>query len=135
MNAWSYFFILTYLRCDNHQLYRSGDLVLGADLALVPARVPQDHVVDTEGDQVRDLGPRVERDKAVVRDEGLPVHREDVTVPLPQPGHRLVVEVVNLALEVGHPAHLGSEHQVYEGEQLQHLTLNWIDWGINNDGI
>lgn len=104
---------MTYLRCNNHQLYRSGDLIPGTDLALVSARVPQDHVVDAEGDQVRDLGPRVERDKAVVRDEGLPVHSEDVAVPLPEPGHRLVVEVVDLALEVGHPTHLGGEHQIY----------------------
>ena len=69
--------------------------------------------MDAEGDQVRDLGPRVERDKAVVRDEGLPVNGEDVAVPLPQPGHRLVVEVVDLALEVSHPTHLGGEHQIY----------------------
>ena len=69
--------------------------------------------MNAEGDQVRDLGPRVERDKAVVRDEGLPVHSEDVAVPLPEPGHCLVVEVVDLALKVGHPTHLGGEHQIY----------------------
>ena len=63
----------------------------------------------------------MERDKAVVRDEGLPVHGEDVAVPLSQPGHRLIVEVVDLALEVGHPTHLGSEHQIC-GTKL----VNWI---------
>ena len=55
----------------------------------------------------------MQRAEPPVADEGLPVHGEDVAVPLPQPGHRLVVEVVDLALEVSHATHLGGEHQIY----------------------
>ena len=32
----------------------------------------------------------------MVRDKGLPVHREDVTVHRAHPGHRLVVQVEHL---------------------------------------
>ena len=77
-------------------------------------------MVNAEGDQVWYLGPWVKRNKPPVWDECLSVHGEDVTVAFPQPGHCLVVEVVDLTLEVGNTAHLGSEHKVY-GEQLQHL--------------
>ena len=71
----------------------------------------------------------------MVRDEGLsgngrcvvitvllpslsPVDGEDVPVPLPEPGHGLVVEVVHLALQVGHAPRLGGEHQVCGQQQL-----------------
>ena len=47
-----------------------------------------------------------------------PVDGEDVSVPLPEPGHGLVVEVVHLALQVGHAPRLGREHQVYRQQQL-----------------
>ena len=75
----------------------------------------------------------MEGHKSPVRDEGLPVYSEDVAVALPQPGHCLVVEVVDLTLEIGNTTHLGSEHEVCR-EQLQHLPPNWITKGIN-DGI
>ena len=47
-----------------------------------------------------------------------PVDGEDVSVPLPEPGHGLVVEVVHLALQVGHAPRLGGEHQVCGQQQL-----------------
>ena len=47
-----------------------------------------------------------------------PVDGEDVSVPLPEPGHGLVVEVVHLALQVGHAPRLGREHQVCRQQQL-----------------
>ena len=33
----------------------------------------------------------------MIRDEGLPAHGEDVSVGLPEPGHRVVVQIVHLA--------------------------------------
>ena len=36
----------------------------------------------------------------MVRDKGLPIHREDVTVHRAHPGHRLVVQVEHLESEI-----------------------------------
>ena len=47
--------------------------------------------------------------KPDVRDEGLPIHGEDVAVLHPDPGHGHVVQVGDGALHVGHAAKLTSE--------------------------
>ena len=65
-----------------------------------------------QGEYVRDLGLLVQTDKPPVTDEGLPVHREDVLVRHPEPGHTLVVEVVYLTLQISCATLLTSEHQV-----------------------
>ena len=103
---------MLYLRSDHHQLHWSWYLVLSAHLTLVPASITHLHTTDAQRHQVRDLGPGVQRAEPPVADEGLPVHGEDVSVPLPQPGDALVAEVVDLALQERCPPLLSCEHQV-----------------------
>ena len=69
-----------------------------------------------------------------------PVDGEDVSVPLPEPGHGLVVEVVHLALQVGHAPRLGGEHQVCGQQQLTQpgLLMNsnpYIGYGILSEKV
>ena len=54
----------------------------------------------------------MQRGEPAVGDEGLPVHGQDVSVSLSQPGDGLVVEVVDLALQEGRAAHLAREEKV-----------------------
>ena len=97
---------------DHHQLHHHGDLVLGADLALVAAPVRDFHLLYGESDQVRHRSLGVQGGEPLVRDECFSVHRQDVSIPLPEPGDGLVVQVVNLTLQEGRAPHLPGEEKV-----------------------
>ena len=84
------------LRARHHhvQVRPRTHLGLRAHLALVHARVPRLHVLDLQRPHAR--GVRVEGLVPVVCDERQPVHRQDVVVAHPDPGHGLVGQLTGL---------------------------------------